>query len=95
MGDEAENTTINKFLESYEITNNVEHFTKSSDIDLWIKDNKLNISITKFSMELKKYCSIKKFSNIESKNKKMAGKVLQVWVGINKFGDDDENGLDF
>ena len=29
----------------------------------------------------------------------MAGKVLKVWVGINKFGDDDENdnknGLDF
>ena len=99
IGDEAENTTINKFLESYEITNNVEHFTKSADIDLWIKENKLNISITKFSMELKKYCSIKKFSNIESKNKKMAGKVLKVWVGINKFGDDDENdnknGLDF
>ena len=99
VGGEAENTTINKFLESYEITNNVEHFTKSADIDLWIKENKLNISITKFSMELKKYCSIKKFSNIESKNKKMAGKVLKVWVGINKFGDDDENdnknGLDF
>lgn len=99
VGDEAENTTINKFLESYEITNNVEHFTKSADIDLWIKENKLNISITKFSMELKKYCSIKKFSNIESKNKKMAGKVIKVWVGINKFVDDDENdnknGLDF
>ena len=29
----------------------------------------------------------------------MAGKVLKVWVGINKFSDDDENdnktGLDF
>ena len=58
VGDEAENTTINKFLETYEITNNVDHFTKSADIDLWIKENKLNISITKFSMELKKYCSI-------------------------------------
>ena len=36
VGEEAENTTINKFLESYEITNNVEYFTKSADTDLWI-----------------------------------------------------------
>ena len=90
-GSESENTSVNKFLESYEITNNIEHFIKSSDIDYWIKENKLNISITKFTMELKKYCGIKKFNNVESKNKKIAGKVPKGWIGIRKIIDDDDD----
>lgn len=97
VGEQAENTCINKFIDSYEITNNVEDFVKSVDIDIWIKENKLNISLTKFSMELKKYCGIKKFNNVESKNKKMGGKVLKVWVGIKLVHDDEDetnNSLD-
>ena len=42
-------------------------------------------------MELKKYCSIKKYNNVESKNKKIAGKVPKVWIGIRKFIDDDDD----
>lgn len=90
VGDQSDNTCINKFLESYEITNNVEHYTKSSDIDVWIKENKLSISVTKFVMELKKYCSIKKYNNVESKNKKINGKVPKVWIGIKKITDEDD-----
>ena len=91
VGDQADNTCINKFLESYEITNNIEHYTKSSDFDMWIKENKLSISVTKFIMELKKYCSIKKYNNVESKNKKINGKVPKVWIGINKINNDDDD----
>ena len=41
-------------------------------------------------MELKKYCKLKHFDNVESKNKKIGGKVPKVWIGINKIDDDDE-----
>ena len=96
VGIESENTTINKFLESYEITNDVNHFTKSSDIEIWLKENKLNVSMTKFAIELKKYCSIKKFSNVETKKKKIAGKAINVWLGVKSIDDDEEevNALD-
>ena len=96
VGVESENTTINKFLESYEITNDVNHFTKSSDIEIWLKENKLNVSMTKFAIELKKYCSIKKFSNVETKKKKIAGKAINVWLGVKSIDDDEEevNALD-
>ena len=51
--------------------------------------------MTKFAIELKKYCSIKKFSNVESKNKKIAGKVPKVWIGIKVIDNDEEvNALD-
>ena len=42
-------------------------------------------------MELKKYCKIKKFDNVESKNKKLNGKCPKCWVGIKKIGDDDDS----
>ena len=53
--------------------------------------------MTKFAIELKKYCSIKKFSNVEVKVKKIASKAVRVWLGIKIIIDDDElkaSGLD-
>ena len=46
--------------EEFEITDNKEHFTTSKDIEQFLKESKINISMKKFAMELKKYCSIKK-----------------------------------
>lgn len=94
LGDDAGNSGIIKFLESYDITNNVDDYIKSNEIDYFIKENKVNISSTKFTMELKKYCKIKKYDNIESKLKKISGKVIRCWIGIKKIqfnDDDDEN----
>ena len=90
LGEDAGNNSINKFLESFEISNNAEDFIKSNEIDCFIKENKLNISVTKFTMELKKYCSIKKFTNVESKVKKVAGKSVRGWIGIKKLDNDDD-----
>ena len=92
VGEWAENISVNKFLEIYEITNNTEHYIRSSEIEEWVtKDSKINISPTKFIMELKKYCKIKKFDNVESKNKKLNGKCPKCWVGIRKISDDDDS----
>jgi hypothetical protein len=91
VGEDSGNTTLNKFLESFEITNNLEHYIKSSEIEHFLKENKLNISITKFTMEIKKYCSIKKFSNVEGKVKKLNGKAVRVWFGINSINENDDD----
>ena len=42
-------------------------------------------------MELKKYCGIKKYNNIETKKKKIAGKAINVWLGIKKIIDDEDD----
>jgi hypothetical protein len=94
VGDDADNLTINKFLEDYEITNDIVDYTTNKDIEEWIKDNKINISIIKFVMELKKYCIIKKHDHIESKVKKIAGKCHKGWIGIKLRLVDDVNQLD-
>ena len=94
VGEGAEDTSINKFLESYEITNNIEHYIRSSEIEEWGKESKINISPTKFIMELKKYCKIKKYNNVESKTKKLNGKSPKVWLGIIKTNDNDEDDED-
>ena len=50
--------------------------------------------MTKFAIELKKYCSIKKFNNVESKDKKLQGKTKKCWIGIKHGGDDNDSDSD-
>ncbi len=90
VGENADNMTINKFLEEYEITDNVAHYTVSKEIEMWLKEANITISMTKFSMELKKYCKIKQYINIESKIKKVNGKCKQSWIGIKRQDEEDE-----
>ena len=90
VGENIENNIIKKFLEEYTITNNKDDFVQSLEIDNWIKDTKQTITMSKFAIELKKYCSIKKFNNVESKQKKINGKNKQSWIGI-KRGEDDSD----
>ena len=47
--------------------------------------------MTKFTMELKKYCKLNKLDNIESKDKKINGRVIKAWLGIKKIDLDDED----
>ena len=51
VGEGAENTSINNFLGEFVITDNEEDFIRSSEIDLWLKEAKLNISINKFVLK--------------------------------------------
>ena len=91
VGDGGEAKTINKFLESFEITNNKDNFTLSKDIESWLINNKIGLTMTKFTMELKKYCKLNKLDNIESKDKKINGRVIKAWLGIKKIDLDDED----
>ena len=89
VGADADNININKFLEDYEISNDINDYTPSKDIEMWLKTENISISMTKFTMELKKYCSIHKFINVVSKDKKIGGKCRQAWIGIKKCDEYD------
>ena len=73
---------IEKFLENFEITNNESDFVRSKDIEEWIKESKLGITMTKFGIELKKYIEVKKYDKIVNKYKKLDGKSVMCWFGI-------------
>ena len=83
--------TISKFLESFEITNIKEHFVVSQEIEKWLIDEKIGLTPTKFSMELKRYCTLKKYNIVESKDKKIAGRTKKTWLGIKKIQDEVED----
>ena len=71
IGDNVENNVITRFLQEYTITNESDDYLPSRDIDAWMKDSNLLITMTKFGIELKKYCKIKKCNNVEVKQKKI------------------------
>jgi phage/plasmid-associated DNA primase len=81
VGEEA--NCIKSFLNDYEITNDANHYVKSNDIKSWLEQKKFGISMEKFSKELKKYCCINHFENIDNKYKKIGGKSIRVWCGVN------------
>lgn len=78
----TETNVIDSFKMSYEITNNGEDFVLSTAIQQWLTDEKKGITITKFGMEMKRYATIHKLEQVESKNKKVGGKVVKAWFGI-------------
>ena len=79
---------IDKLKNEFEITNNSEDYVESAVLDAWIKQNKLNISMTKLGRDINKYCLLKKFENVESKLKKISGKPKSCWFGIKCIEDD-------
>ena len=91
VGEGGDFKTINKFLELFEITDNKEDYVPSKDIEIWLKEENIGITITKFSMELKKYCKIKKYINIESKTKKVSGRCMKAWIGIKRIIEESED----
>ena len=78
------------FFKDFEITSNENDKVKSSDIDEWIKQTKLLVSMTKFSIELKKYMIINNFDKVYSKDFKVFGKTTKWWVGIKRLYDIDD-----
>jgi phage/plasmid-associated DNA primase len=82
IGDDEEHTVIGKLLIDYEITNNIHDYVISEDLGYWLKNIKAGISSKKFGIELKRYCNINEFSNVESKVKSILGKKCCCWFGI-------------
>ena len=76
---------IPSFIQEYEITNNVEDYVTSKEIEEWLETGKFGITMKKFGMELRLYLIKKKFDNVKSIVKKINGKSPHVWVGIKQI----------
>ena len=80
LGDDEENNIFVKFQNVFEITNDERDFVGSEDITNWtIRDKEM--SYKNFAQQLKKYCIINDFGNVELKNKKINKKVIKTWFG--------------
>jgi hypothetical protein len=84
---------IEIFSNEYEFTNVKEDFITSDAIQVFIDRSKLNISIKKFTNELKDYCNTNNFKNIFPDVKKINGRSTRIWYGIKlipfKFEEND------
>ena len=74
--------TMDKFLDDYEISGDESHFVKSTDIQAWIDDNKLKISICKLAAELNKHCTIREINIKTGFSKKINNKTFRCWMGV-------------
>lgn len=79
---QQEKSVIDTFKDEFEITNDASDYIKSSDIQTWLDNKKLGITITKFGIEMNKYVALNKLDNVKSIQKKVAGKGMKVWCGI-------------
>ena len=90
IGEEA--TCLSKLEQDYEITDNENDYVLSSELEEWIKTNKIGITMKRFGMDMKLHCVRNNFVNVINKLKKVRGKGTQVWFGIKRImGDNCEN----
>ena len=73
---------IPTFIQEFEITNDINDYVRSSEIQDWLEQGKYGITMKKFGMEMKQYIIKKKLTNIKSTKKKICGKTPHVWLGI-------------
>lgn len=73
---------IEIFLENFEISDNENDFLPNEEIEEFIKNKKLAITITKFSRDMKKHAEINELKNTLSKSKKIDGKTIRGWTGL-------------
>lgn len=79
---QQEKSIVDTFKDEFEITDNKDDFIRSSDIQIWLDNNKLAITMTKFGVEMNKYANLNKLENTKSIQKKIGGKGMKVWTGI-------------
>lgn len=75
-------TCIEKFCEDYDITDKEDDFVYSTDVEAWLKEKRLGVSMKKFGMDMKQYIVKNKLVNVCNKLKKIGGKARQVWFGV-------------
>ena len=81
---------ITGFLRDYEITGKADDFISNADVDRWIKENGVGISLTKFSRDIKKHCFLHNIKGVENVIKKRMGKTVRGYVGICTNSEDCE-----
>jgi len=78
---------IKDFLNYFELSDNINDYILSSEIQEWLNEKNIGISMKKFGMEMKKYIIINNLKNIKNDAKSINGKSKQVWIGIKYMSD--------
>lgn len=73
--------------EDYNITGLESDFVLSSDLDVWIKEKKLAITMTKLGRDLNKYAELHNMEFLHNVIKKIGGKPKRGWSGIKLIPD--------
>jgi hypothetical protein len=71
-----------RFPPNNNILDNANDYVISSEIQEWLEEKKIEITMKKFGMEIKRYILKNNLRNIRSENKKMNGISKKVWFGI-------------
>ena len=64
---------ISKFKVHFNITNNPDDFVHFTDIEAWVSNMNLSITVFKFLSELKKHCKLNNLVCVSHKIKKIKG----------------------
>jgi len=76
------------FIDNYEITNNPDDYIESNDIQKWIDEEKLGITMKKLAVDFKTFANNKHDKVEIGKKKRVDGKSTRVWTGIKEIGGD-------
>jgi hypothetical protein len=90
---QVDSNYVTMFSKEFTISNSPSklEYVRSSCIQKWIEDNKLGITMTKFCLDLKKYCKLQNYTNVFNTQKKLDGKTTMVWYGINNIPVEEPN----
>ena len=93
VGTEDDVSLMGRFETDFEITNDVNDYVTSEKVKAWIDAGKLGISMECLAKDIKKHCTIKRFTNVVNKLKKLNGKPVRVWFGIREIVEVDGDDL--
>ena len=77
------------FQEEYEITDDINDYVMSSEIQEWLEEKKIGITMKKFGMEIKRYIVKNNLKNVRPDLKKVCGINKQVWFGIKYISENE------
>jgi len=83
---------IDAFNGFFEITNNPEDFITSAEVQRWLADSEIGVTMVKLGKEIKSYCEKNNHTNYINKPKKIGGKLVQCYVGIRERRDEEHIG---
>ena len=79
---EKSENIIKDFINSFELSDNINDYILSEEIQEWINEKKIEITMKKFGMEMKKYIIINNLKNVRNYVKRVSGTSKNVWFGI-------------
>ena len=78
------------FPKDFEVTQKHEDIVTSKEIQDWLEEKRMRMSMKKFASELKRQCVIKGWQNIVSDEKKINKKNTSIWRGIKRIKEEEE-----